>query len=130
MRKAPLAAALAALALASAPAWAQTQPVTLNGRVVTAARCPVPLGATDDTCPDRPFPTTLVILSPDGQDVATVATADDGTFSVDLPAGQYEVEPLLADGSPPATGPIALDVPVDPVTGVTIRVDGGVAIRE
>ena len=130
MRKAPFVAALPALVLATVPARGQNMPATLNGRVVTAARCPVPLGATDDTCPDRPFPTTLRVQSADGQDVASVATADDGTFSVDLPAGQYQVQPLLADGSPPATGAIAVDVPVDPVTGLTIRVDGGVAIRE
>jgi hypothetical protein len=130
MRKAPFAAALAAMALATAPAWGQTLPATLNGRVVTASRCPVPLGAADDTCPDRPFATTLVIQTPDGQPLASVPTADDGTFSVDLPAGLYQLEPLLADGSLPATGPIAVDVPVDPAVGVTIRVDGGSAIRE
>jgi len=130
MRKAPFAAALAALALAAAPAWGQTAPASLNGRVVGAGRCSVPLGATDNTCPDRPFATTLLIQSPDGQQVASVSTADDGTFSVDLPPGSYQVEPLLADGSPPATGPIAVDVPVDPVSGVTIRVDGGIATRE
>jgi hypothetical protein len=130
MRKAPFAAALAALALTTAPVWGQTLPATLNGRVVTAARCPVPLGATDDACPDRPFATTLVIQTPDGQPLATVPTGDDGTFSVDLPPGQYQVEPLLVDGNPPTTGPIAVDVPVDPAVGLTIRVDGGAAMRE
>jgi len=129
MWKASFAAALVAVGVAVAPTWAQTEPAALNGRIVAAGRCPVPVG-TDDACPDRPFATTLLIQTPDGQPLTSLATADDGTFSVALPAGQYRVEPLLADGSPPASAPILVDVPVDPVLGLTIRVTGGSASRE
>jgi hypothetical protein len=133
MRRASFAAALVALGLAAAPVAAQTvDPSTtpaLSGRIVAAGRCPVPLGATDDACPDRPFATTVVIQSPDGQPIGSVVTADDGTFSIALPAGTYEVEPLLADGSPPANEPILVDVPVDPASGLTIRITGGLATR-
>jgi hypothetical protein len=136
MRKASFVAALIALGVAAAPAGAQTvdqdpsASQTLSGRIVAAGRCPVPLGGADDACPDRPLATTVVIQTPDGQTVSSVTTGDDGTFSISLPAGTYQVEPLLADGSPPASDPIVVDVPVDPATGVTIRVRGGSASRE
>jgi len=130
MRKATLVAALVATAAAALPASAQTDPSTLNGRIVAAGRCPVPLGGADAACPDRPFATTVVIQTPDGQPVGNVPTNDDGTFSVALPDGQYQLEPLLTDGNPPASGPILIDVPVDVGAGVTIRIEGGNAIRE
>jgi hypothetical protein len=126
-----LATVLAVLSVSSAitPAWAQAAP--LSGRVVQAGRCPVPLGATDDACPERPVQTTVVVQTPDGQAVTTVQTGEDGTFAVNVPSGQYQIEPLLADGNPPSSDPIMVDVPTDAaVGGVTIRITGGSAIRE
>ena len=102
---------------------------TLSGQIVVASRCPVPLGG-DDSCPDRPFPTTVMIRSGDGQQqVTSVSTADDGTFAVDLQPGQYRLDPILPDGNPPAVSTVMVDVPADAAAPLTIRIRGGTALR-
>jgi hypothetical protein len=131
MRRAVFATVLVVICCANSVAPVSAQAAPLTGRIVQAGRCPVPLGATDDACPERPFQTTVVIQTPDGQPVTTVLTGEDGTFAVNVPNGQYEIEPLLADGNPPSSDPIFIDVPIDAsVAGVTIRITGGSAIRE
>jgi hypothetical protein len=111
--------------LGSTPAPATS--AGLVGRVVTAQRCPVPVAGLGRgrTCPDLPLATFVQILTPDGQQLASVQTTADGDFSVDLSPGQYQVEPLLADGSAPIGDPILVNVP----TTVTVRIMGGTAIR-
>jgi hypothetical protein len=99
----------------------------VSGRIVTPGRCPVPLGDGGPACPDRPYPTTVLILTPDGQPVASVPTATDGTFAVALRPGRYGVNPILADGNPPASGPISVEVPGDELVPLTIVVQGGAA---
>jgi hypothetical protein len=104
-------------------------PPSLNGRIVIAGRCPVPLGIDDNACPDRPFPTTVLIRTSDGQhQVASLATADDGTFSIALPPGRYHVDPLLSDGNPPLSS-VVVDVPGNQIVPLTIRVSGGSAVQ-
>ena len=151
MRAISLLAVLIALLVVSVAAWAQDVPATVDdgsdpsatagaddtpslsgpvdvgGRVVIALRCPVPLGS-DDACPDRPFPTTVLVNTPDGQQVAAVKTADDGTFSIALEPGQYRVDPLLGDGSPSANGSVVVDVPAGSPVTLTIRIRGGAAV--
>ena len=117
-----LAQEVAAPTSASAPA--------LSGQIVAAGRCPVPVGGLGGgrTCPDRPFPTTVLILTADTQQqVASIPTADDGTFSVPVSPGQYVVDPLLADGTSPMNSSISVAVPDDGF--VTIRVTGEGAAR-
>jgi len=104
-------------------------PAGLSGRIVTPGRCPVPLGDGGPACPDRPYPTTVLILTPDGQPVASVPTATDGTFAVALRPGRYGVNPILANGQPAANSPISVDVPGDELVPLTIVVHGAAATR-
>jgi hypothetical protein len=129
--------------VSDAPATAESAPVSgdtqtavaapsgLSGRVVIQGRCPVPVADDGTTCPDRPFPTTVQIRTSDGQQpVATVVTADDGTFSVALEPGQYLVAPLLSDGRvAPSLASVLVDVPGDQVVPVTIRIHGPPIVR-
>jgi hypothetical protein len=113
-----------------APDASAAAPTALSGRVVAAGRCPVPIGGFEGGrgCADHPFETTLVIRAADTQQtVAIVPTATDGTFQVALSPGQYLLDPLLADGNPPATTSVAVALPDD--TWVTIRVNGGAVAR-
>jgi hypothetical protein len=67
------------------------------------------------------------VRTPDAQQqVALVATADDGSFAIALPPGAYLVDALLPDGSPPGTDPISVDVP----GSLTLRIVGGAVLRE
>jgi hypothetical protein len=110
------------------PGTTQSVAAGVSGRIVVEGRCPVPLGG-DDVCPTRPFPTTVLIRGEDDQrPVASVPTAADGTFAVALPPGRYHVDPLLADGNPPAASSIVVDVTGDSVLSLTIRVRGGLAL--
>jgi hypothetical protein len=125
------------LLLSASSVFAQEAPEdattpALSGQVLMAGRCPVPVARfeRDDsrTCPDHPFPTTLLIRAADTDEpVASLATASDGSFSVALSPGHYLIDPLLADGTPLATSSISVDVPDD--GWVTIRVTGGSAAR-
>jgi hypothetical protein len=132
MRSARMLVALVALGITTTMPVAAQQAddsATLSGQIVVAGRCPVPLGG-DDSCPDRPFPTTVLIRSGDGQQqVASVPTADDGTFSIDLQPGQYRVDPILSDGNPPAVSTVVVDVPVDAAAPLTLRIRGGTVVR-
>jgi hypothetical protein len=132
MRSTRMLVALVALGISSTMPVAAQQAddsATLSGQIVVAGRCPVPLGG-DDSCPDRPFPTTVLIRSGDGQQpVASVPTADDGTFSIDLQPGQYRVDPILSDGNPPAVSTVVVDVPVDAAAPLTLRIRGGTVVR-
>jgi hypothetical protein len=109
----------------SAPA-SLAAPAGVNGQIVAPGRCPVPLGGDGPACPDRPFATTVLILTPDSQQtVASVPTAADGTFAVALQPGRYLVDPLLGDGTSPAASSVVVDVPGDILQQLTIRVQGG-----
>lgn len=129
--------ALAAVALAAMSARAQSvddpgiAAPAVAGRVVAEGRCPVPLGDSDNgTCVDRPFPTTVVVRTSDGlQQVTSVATADDGTFSVALQPGEYRLEALQGDGLPSATASAVVDVPADQIVPVLLRIRGNAAGR-
>jgi hypothetical protein len=102
----------------------------VSGQVVLEGRCPVPLGG-DEPCPDRPFPTTVLIRADDVQQpVTSVQTAGDGTFAVPLAPGRYHVDSILVAGIPRAVSPIVVDVASDGVVPVMIRVPGGVGLRK
>jgi hypothetical protein len=137
IRSASLVALLCVVAMAPSALAQQVTPddgaaaPALSGQIVAAGKCPVPVGGIEGgsgrTCPDRPFQTTVLILTADAQQqVASVPTAVDGTFSVSLSPGQYVVDPLLADGSSPVS---AVNVAVPDDGFVTIRVTGGSAER-
>jgi hypothetical protein len=61
--------------------------------------CPVERVPPDPACAARPVPgATVVIRDSSGSEVARTVTAADGSFFVELPAGEYTVEPQPAAG--------------------------------
>jgi hypothetical protein len=73
--------------------------VTLSGRAVAGPTCPVESEPPDPACEDRPVAgAEILIRGAAGETVATARTAEDGSFSVSLPAGRYEVVPQPVEG--------------------------------
>ncbi len=74
---------------------------------------------------DRPYRATLAILDPAGQEVARVASDEDGEFWVDLPEGRYLLQPVPG-GWYPRAQTLTVTVSADQVTRVAIRYDSGI----
>jgi hypothetical protein len=65
----------------------------IEGIVTIGPRCPAET-QDSESCENAPFEATIVIREADSEDaVATVKSAADGTFRVELPPGEYVVEP-------------------------------------
>ena len=100
------------------------------GRVVVQGRCQMPLADDGSTCPDRPFPTIVLVRTPDGQQQIAIAnTAADGSFSVPLQPGEYLVGTMTADGTPVPLSSILVDVPGDQFVPVTLIIHGPAVVR-
>lgn len=73
--------------------------VTVSGRAVAGPTCPVETEPPDPACEDRPVAgAEILIRDAAGETVATARTAEDGSFSVSLSAGRYELVPQPVEG--------------------------------
>jgi hypothetical protein len=83
-----------------APTDTPTSPSGIRGTVLI---CPGPPAPEDTGQPcASPYPAELAILDDDGNVVTRVTAAADGSFSVDLPAGDYTIAPKNGDPYPTA----------------------------
>jgi hypothetical protein len=101
-------------------------PSGIRGTVLLGPTCPGPADseATQEPCV-TPYAAQLAILDADGKVVARVTSGADGTFAVDLPAGDYTVAPQNGDPVPSAP---SQPVTVEPgkYTEIQINYDTGV----
>jgi hypothetical protein len=71
----------------------------LRGVVVAGPTCAVVIDPPDPDCADRPVAgAVLVILDANGDEVARVTSAADGTFTVALAPGAYRLVPQPVEG--------------------------------
>ena len=99
----------------------------IEGAVFLGPQCPVVQQASP--CPDLPFEATIDILTADrSRRVATVQSAADGRFRVDLDPGNYLVLPLPPDPGSPFPVASADTVTVEPgkYARLTISYDTGI----
>ena len=107
---------LAALALASVILVCCQQPPeaprgVVTGTAVSGPSCPVVTEPPDPACEDRPVAgAEIVILDRAGEVVVSTRTVADGTFSVDVPAGEYQLVPQPVDGTMGTAAPVAIVV--------------------
>jgi hypothetical protein len=89
---------------------------TVTGVVTAGPTCPVQRA--DVPCPPRPLQVDVVGRDRTGDEAARAHSAADGSFTMSLPAGYYELEVVTSDGVMrcPARG-------VDVVAGATVRAD-------
>lgn len=126
MRVVFLVLALATLIGCSGPT--ATPATTLRGVAVAGPICPVVSQPPDPACEDRPVAgAEIVVRNAAGESVARVRTAEDGTFSVPVGAGRYELLPQPAEGLLGTPEPLEVLVVegVDPEP-VTVAYDTGI----
>ena len=71
----------------------------IGGTATAGPVCPVETVPPDPGCAPRPVPAAVVVVRDGaGSEVARVVTDADGSFFVELPAGQYLVEPQPVEG--------------------------------
>jgi hypothetical protein len=92
-----LLAVIASVLLACCQAPSADQ--TIAGLVTAGPVCPVVTDPPDPACEDQPVAgAEIVVHNEAGETVATVRTAEDGTFSVSVATGRYELIPQPVEG--------------------------------
>jgi hypothetical protein len=97
----------------------------IEGRVTIGPQCPVLLEGSP--CPDAPYVATVRVVL-DGSEVATGRSAQDGSFRISVPPGQYVVEgePLDGEGIAVATAQQHVVVTAGGYTRVDLSFDSGI----
>jgi hypothetical protein len=95
----------------------------VEGQVLLGPMCPVV--RLDQPCPDRPYQTTLTVLSPAGNKIAQIQTDINGLYRFALLPGDYVMHP-----ESPNVMPYAQEQPfsviADQFTKVDIVYDSGI----
>jgi len=103
------------LACCQAPSADQT----IAGIVTAGPVCPVVTDPPDPACDDRPVAGAEIVVRNDaGETVATVRSAEDGTFSVTVAAGRFELVPQPVEGL------------LGTAAAVSVTVEEGVAVEQ
>ena len=120
-------ALIASLVLACCQAPAADQ--TITGIVTAGPVCPVVTDPPDPECEDRPVAgAEIVVRNGLGDEVARVRSADDGTFSISVATGSYELVPQSVEGLMGTAAPVRVTV-VAGVPGERIEISYDTGIR-
>jgi hypothetical protein len=97
------------------------------GLVTSGPTCPVQQDPPDPTCADRPVPGATMLIRDSRDDVYSEVTTDaDGRFRVELPAGDYVIEPQPVVGLLGTAQAIGFAVGPGPAVELTIQYDTGI----
>ena len=122
-----LLALIATLVLACCQAPSSGQAIT--GIVTAGPFCPVVSEPPDPACDDRPVAgAEIVVRNASGETVARVRTAEDGTFSLSLASGRYELVPQAVEGLMGTALPVEITVE-DGLPGAPIELSYDTGIR-
>lgn len=95
----------------------------IQGIVTIGPTCPVE--RPDSPCPDRAYPTTIVVMDSTGAEVARAPTDASGQFLVSVSPGDYTLTEVTS-GVFPHPVAVAVHVPPDTYTFVHIMLDSGI----
>ena len=100
----------------------------IQGTVLLGPTCPVEStpGANDPVPCLTPYSANLAIIDSEGVRVATVTSAADGTFRLDLPPGEYVVTPSTGVDTYPIAQPVSVVVTTGQYASVEINYDTGI----
>jgi hypothetical protein len=99
----------------------------IQGRALAGPVCPVETVPPDPDCAARPVAdATIAIRDAGGAEVARSVTAADGSFFVELPAGDYVVEPQPVDGLMGTPSPQAVAVVAGRIALIQFEYDTGI----
>lgn len=100
----------------------------VRGTVTSGPHCPVETVPPDPACAARPVAgAVLVFTDADGSEVARATSAADGTYTVELAPGAYQVTPQPVEGL--MGTPALMDVEVEagqPMTELQVSYDTGI----
>lgn len=98
----------------------------IRGRALAGPQCPVVQAGSP--CPDKPIEVSVDVLNESGDRVTTFRTDSDGRFEVDLPPGEYTLDPLPPNPDSPFPSGVQQMVIVESgrFTDVTIQYDTGI----
>ena len=86
-----------------------------------------PVVQVNNPCPDKPYPTSLMVQDTNGKTIAQVPTDANGNFRIPLAPGKYTLIPDDPNGgAPPSAQPIEFTVNAGQFTPVTITYDSGI----
>jgi hypothetical protein len=98
----------------------------VKGQALIGPTCPVM--RVENPCPDRPYQTSLIVLSLDGQEVTRFETDAEGKFQIPLSPGEYILHADQPRGRPVI--PFAADILFTVLPGefaiVNITFDSGI----
>ena len=95
----------------------------VKGQALIGPMCPVMREG--ESCPDKPYQTTLIILTLDGREVTRLETDAEGKFSINLLPGDYVLHPENGNRIPFA-GDVPFTVIENQFTNVIITFDSGI----
>jgi len=125
LRSAVLVAALATGLAACGGGSAGDGSSGIRGIAHVGPQCPVVQYGSP--CPDAPFDGEIRVSTPEGDEVATAPTGDDGSFEVPLEPGSYVVDIVSENpGGPPFAKPVTVEVKAGSFTEVDVAVDSGI----
>jgi uncharacterized surface anchored protein len=94
---------------------------------VAGPTCPVVTDPPQSGCDARPVHgAELIIVDDTGDQVASLTTGRDGSFSVDLPPGSYQLEPQPVEGLMGTAPEVAFTVTAGVPSNLTVSYDTGI----
>ena len=103
-------------------------PSGIRGLVLLGPTCPVESSPGDSGAVPcvTPYAAELVVLDSENVKVASVTSATDGRFSVDVPPGDYIVAPETGTDSYPIANPVSVTVVAGQYAEIQINYDTGI----
>jgi hypothetical protein len=122
MRTPRIAAGLFVLVLAGCAGTAVSPAGGVQGSVTAGPTCPVEIQGSP--CPPQPWTGTVRATSAGGSVTETV-TDGHGHYTLHLPDGTYDVEPVV-EGGPPTAKPVRVTVAGGAMQSLDLQVDTGI----
>jgi hypothetical protein len=97
---------------------------SIAGTVRIGPMCPVVQAGSP--CPDQPWAGTIRVMTTTGTTVTETRSGKDGTFSVDVPTGTYDVVAKPEGMGPPTGDPRRVSVRAGATTKVALTLDSGI----
>ncbi|MEP7158149.1 MAG: hypothetical protein ABI797_01860 [Chloroflexota bacterium] len=103
-------------------------PSGIRGLVLLGPTCPVEAspGSNEPVPCVTPYAAELVVLDSENVKIASVTSANDGRFSVDVPPGEYVVAPETGTDSYPIANPVSVTVVSGQYAEIQINYDTGI----
>ena len=99
----------------------------VRGTVTASPTCPVETIPADPACAPRPVAgAVLVFTDADGREVKRATSDQDGSFSVELPPGRYQVMAQAVEGLMATPGPMEVEVDAGPPAELQVSYDTGI----